>query len=102
MLDGQSEVVAEAWAKQMPALAVCMRGHAAPPPRVPDICGQPCGPRGTTGKDVPAREALPAPHRELVDWYFAEYAGAHGQADDPVLALRGLGKEVWADEDTDE
>ena len=34
----------------------------------------------------------PAPHRELVDWYFAEYAGAHGQADDPVLALRGLGK----------
>ena len=32
MLDGQSEVVAEAWAKQMPALAVCMRGHAAPPP----------------------------------------------------------------------
>ena len=53
------------------------------------------------GKDVPARDAVPAQHRDLVDWYHREYSDSNGQTDDPVLALRGLGKEIWAGEDAD-
>ena len=63
--------------------------------------GDPCHPRRSTGKDVPVRDALPAKYRDLVDWYSQQYAGANGQANDPVLALRGLGKEIWADEEAD-
>ena len=63
--------------------------------------GDPCHPRRLTGKDVPVRDALPAKYRDLVDWYSQQYAGANGQTADPVLALRGLGKEIWADEDAD-
>ena len=63
--------------------------------------GDPCHPQRSTGKDIPARDALPAKYRDLVDWYSQQYAGANGQADDPVLALRGLGKEIWVDEEAD-
>ncbi len=63
--------------------------------------GDPCQPRRSTGKHVPVREAIPAQHRDLLDWYVEEYCEAAGQTDDPVLALRGLGKEIWADEDAD-
>ena len=63
--------------------------------------GDPCHPKRSTGKDAPAREALPAEYRELVDWYRHQFAGADGKAGDPVLALRGLGKEIWAGEDAD-
>ncbi len=63
--------------------------------------GDPCHPQRSTGKDIPARDALPAKYRDLVDWYSQQYAGANGQADDPVLALCGLGKEIWADEEAD-
>ncbi len=63
--------------------------------------GDPCHPRRATGKDVPARNALPAQCRNLVDWYLHKYAGANDRANDPVLSLRGLGKEIWAGEDAD-
>ena len=63
--------------------------------------GDPCHPRRLTGKDVPVRDALPAKYRDLVDWYCQQYAGANGPINDPVMALRGLGKEIWADEDAD-
>ena len=63
--------------------------------------GDPCHPRRSTGKDVPARDALPAEYRDLVDWYRQQYVGANGQSGDPVLALRGFGKEIWAGEDAD-
>ncbi|MCZ0943697.1 MAG: hypothetical protein OXJ53_11630 [Gammaproteobacteria bacterium] len=63
--------------------------------------GDPCHPRRSTGKKAPARDALPAEYRDLVDWYSQHYASANGQTSDPVLALRGLGKEVWAGEDAD-
>lgn len=64
--------------------------------------GDPCHPRRSTGKDVPARDALPTEYRDLVDWYHDEYSGASGREADPVLALRGLGKEIWASEDADD
>ena len=63
--------------------------------------GDPCHPRRANGKDVPARDAVPAQHRDLIDWYHQEYSDANDQAEDPVLALRGLGKEIWAGEDAD-
>ena len=63
--------------------------------------GDPCDPRRATGKDVPARDAVPTEHRDLIDWYHEEYSGSNGQTEDPVLALRGLGKEIWAGEDAD-
>ena len=64
--------------------------------------GDPCHPQRATGKDIPARDAVPARHRDLIDWYHREFADSNAQADDPVLALRGLGKEIWADEDADD
>ena len=63
--------------------------------------GDPCHPGRANGKDIPARDAFPAEYSDLIDWYVEEYADANGQTDDPVLALRGLGKEIWASEDAD-
>ena len=45
-------------------------------------------PSRATGKGVPAHDAVPMEHRDLIE--------------DPVLALRGLGKDIWANEDADE
>ena len=64
--------------------------------------GDPCHPGRVNGKDVPARDAVPMEHRELIDWYHAEFSGGKGRTEDPVLALRGLGKELWENEDADD
>ena len=38
----------------------------------------------------------------LIAWYRTDYAGSGGQrVTDPILSLRGTGKEIWADEDAD-
>ena len=64
--------------------------------------GDPCHPRRSTGKDAPKRHELPAAYGDLIDWYEQVYAAeASGTAGDPILALRGVGSEVWADEDAD-
>ena len=49
------------------------------------------------GRVAPEKEALPPEYRELVDWYWSEYTArrAGEPAQDPFLALRGLGKDVW-------
>jgi len=56
------------------------------------------------GKIVPVPEEIPSQYRPLLDWYHEEYirAAAHSPEQDSILALRGLGKEIWADEDPDE
>ncbi len=64
--------------------------------------GDPCHPGRTTGKNVPAHDALPMEYRDLIDWYHGEYSVKNCEAEDPVLALRGLGKEIWANEDADD
>ena len=65
--------------------------------------GDPCHPRRVAGKHVPKREEIPTRYGELIDWYIAEYLPqACGEALDPVLSLRGLGKEIWADEAADD
>ena len=64
--------------------------------------GDPYHPLRAAGKDVPRRHEIPVDHHVLIDWYVGEYAdGAADDTEDPVLALRGLGREVWADEDAD-
>ena len=62
----------------------------------------PCHPLRSSGKTVPKRAEIAAAARDLIDWYETVYAaGAPGAAADPILALRGLGRKVWADEDAD-
>ena len=57
---------------------------------------------GRTGKCIPVDDAIPPAYRELLGWYRNEYAGNGNQPEtDPILALRGLGKELWADEEAD-
>ena len=64
--------------------------------------GDPCHPRRTAGKHIPKRDEIPVRYGELIDWYLAEYAPREcGEAQDPVLSLRGLGKEIWAGETAD-
>ena len=55
-------------------------------------------------KTVPDRESLPTPYRGLIDWYLEIFCASRGNADenDPLLKLRGTGREIWADEHADE
>jgi hypothetical protein len=56
------------------------------------------------GKITPVPEEIPSQFRFLLDWYQEEYApkDRHPAEQDSILALRGVGKEMWADEDPDE
>lgn len=64
--------------------------------------GDPCHPLRVKGKDVPNRQELPRRYRDLLDWYLADYAHESNiRNEDPILALRGLGKEIWSNEDAD-
>ena len=64
--------------------------------------GDPCHALRLTGKYLPEIEGIPAAFRDLVGWYRRDYAieGAHGRH--PLLALRGLGKDIWRGVDPDE
>jgi hypothetical protein len=55
-------------------------------------------------RDKPKREEIPAPYRPLLDWYELEFVvrGAEAVKADPLLALRGSGRKLWADEHADE
>ena len=55
-------------------------------------------------KMQPSSEDLPEQYRELLQWYRSWSAQAVAQAieNDPLLALRGSGKEIWADEHADD
>ena len=57
------------------------------------------------GKMKPYREKFPVQYHYLVDWYENEYC-ANGkimkEADDPILQMRGVGKEIWSGTDPDE
>jgi hypothetical protein len=57
------------------------------------------------GKTTPSREELPAKYHYLLDWYEQIYCtkeSAMNEEDDPILKMRGVGKEIWADTDADE
>ena len=55
-------------------------------------------------KVVPMREEIPSEYRYLLDWYSSEFAERKSRdgKDDPLLTLRGSGKDLWAHEHADE
>jgi len=55
-------------------------------------------------KTTPARPAIPPRYHPLLDWYTREYAAQRGlePGADPLLPLRGSGRELWADEHADQ
>jgi hypothetical protein len=55
-------------------------------------------------KVVPAREDVPSEYGALLDWYrnWSQDNAEDRIKNDPLLALRGSGKELWADEHADE
>ena len=54
------------------------------------------------GKEVPRRDQLPPVYRSLIDWYRTVYTAKAGEMPpDPILALRGLGRTLWTDEEAD-
>ncbi len=66
--------------------------------------GDPVHPR-RNGKVTPNRDEIPERYHELLDWYegeFARTAEVKGHPLDALLALRGTGKDLWADEHADE
>lgn len=64
--------------------------------------GDPCHPLRVNGKSLPRRDEIPLDYRHLIDWYAGDYVSETVQShEDPILALRGLGRELWRDEDAD-
>lgn len=67
--------------------------------------GDPCSP-GRRGKMAPRPDDLPAKYHPLLEWYRKWSRQSSGndvrRADDPLLALRGTGRQLWKDEHADE
>jgi hypothetical protein len=61
-------------------------------------------PERRSGKVKPDRESIPPKYRSLLDWYTEKFTGSrkHGKDSDPILGLRGLGKELWVGEKPDD
>jgi hypothetical protein len=55
-------------------------------------------------KTIPEIEELPEHYRDLLDWYrgWGQENIEERIKNDPLLALRGSGKHIWADEHADE
>ncbi len=53
---------------------------------------------------MPRASEIPSKYIELLQWAerrSANSAARKAKVVDPILALRGLGREIWADEDAD-
>ena len=61
-------------------------------------------PKRRRGKEAPEKDAIPAKYHSLLDWYKEVFVGGRkGSKElDPILALRGLGKEIWGGEKPDD
>ena len=66
--------------------------------------GDPADEARRGAKVTPVRSAIPPKYHPLLDWYEREYAPQRGLKPeaDPLLALRGSGRELWADEHADQ
>ncbi len=64
--------------------------------------GDPCHPLRVAGKNIPHVEDIPPVYRDLLDWCQCQYASRTDRREsNPVLALRGLGKDIRTDESAD-
>jgi hypothetical protein len=56
------------------------------------------------GKVTPSSESIPAAYQTLLDWYQDKFVGKRKSIEksDPILELRGLGKDIWVGEKADE
>lgn len=59
--------------------------------------GDDCHPERRKGKTRPEVDALPSRYREFLEWYSSQFSPAAPEpaSQDPILALRGAGKELW-------
>jgi hypothetical protein len=66
--------------------------------------GDPYHPDRENSKTVPAKEDIPTEYHGLIDWFYREHVpkGPSSGEKDSILALRGLGKEIWKGVDPDE
>jgi hypothetical protein len=66
--------------------------------------GDPYHPQREGSKTTPEREELPPEYRNLLDWYreWNRNTVKDRIKNDPLLALYGSGKDLWADEHADE
>ena len=53
-------------------------------------------------KIAPNRDDLPEKYRDLLDWYSTKWGGRSQEKTDPLLAMRGIAKGLWADEHPDD
>jgi len=66
--------------------------------------GDPADEKRRGAKMTPSRAGIPPRYHPLLDWYERDYA-PHREIRpeaDPLLALRGSGRELWADEHADQ
>jgi hypothetical protein len=65
--------------------------------------GDPYHPERRGAKTVPNKANLPPEYQHLIDWYEQVYAAPKSRSEtaDPILALRGVGRDVWIDEEPD-
>ena len=61
--------------------------------------GEEYDPGRARGKTCPDINAIPPKYKELMEWFNGEYEKRRDLSadEDPLLALRGLGKELWKD-----
>jgi hypothetical protein len=61
-------------------------------------------PKRHRGKLAPEKENIPAKYRPLLDWYSEKFVGKRkgSKETDPILGLRGSGKEIWVGETPDD
>jgi hypothetical protein len=55
-------------------------------------------------KITPEDEAIPSRYRDLLEWYrnWSEQGPNQTSAEDPLLALRGSGRDLWSNEHADD
>ena len=66
--------------------------------------GDPYDANRENAKTTPKSEEIPERYHDLLDWYRVEYVTSRSETpgSDPLLALRGLGRELWQTEDPDD
>jgi hypothetical protein len=58
--------------------------------------GDPCDPGRREGKMSPDPNRIPSKYHDLLEWYRTRDTGQSPAPEiDPILALRGVGKELW-------